>query len=42
MPRSITIKLLLLTTLLAFTAVNCLAQSTTGTVTMSEIGRAHV
>lgn len=35
MPRSITIKLLLLTTLLAFTSINCLAQSTTGTVTMS-------
>jgi len=35
MPRSITIKLILLTTLLVLSAANCLAQSTTGTVSMS-------
>ncbi len=35
MPRSITIKLILLTALLVLSAANCLAQSTTGTVSMS-------
>lgn len=35
MPRSLTTKLILLSALLVFTALNCLAQSTTGTVSMS-------
>ncbi len=35
MPRSVTTKLILLCTLLVLTAANCLAQSTTGTVSMS-------
>src|SRR6476660_2100415 len=35
MPRSITIKLILLTTVLSAAAVTCFGQSTTGTVSMS-------